>query len=470
MRIKVQDGLMEIKVKKKILVIAISSMCTSHLYAAAFDKTGQSISAFLQPDNYFEASLGVTDTSLKGQEAGTNAGNNTISDIAHTDYRPTAALKLQLTPQFSFGLLYDQPFGSDTEYTGNNSFTATPKDTVMLPGITTTRLAKATLGEVPEGDSKSSFDIQNLSLIWGYQPSKNWNFYAGPVYQSFKSQVDLRGNVFSVYNGYDFHSKSVADWGWLAGLAYQIPEKAIKASVTYRSEITHKVNATENAPLIDMLKTQQGRSLVDQHLDYMISIGQMTQQKKVALNHIVVGLANTQDSGTTEFKTPDSVNLEFQTGLRQGTLLFGNVRWVNWSELNFQPYRFGEISKVVGALSTPSRSNGFSLVRFYDDQWSANLGIGQRFTPQWLGNISVGWDSGAGDKVSTGGPVKGYYNLGIGVQYSPTPQTFISGGAKYFWLGDAKGQLGAQAGSDYYVAEFKDNHSVSYGLKIGYKF
>ncbi|HFF4331807.1 TPA: hypothetical protein ACGC0H_003400, partial [Acinetobacter baumannii] len=26
------------------------------------------------------------------------------------------------------------------------------------------------------------------------------------------------------------------------------------------------------------------------------------------------------------------------------------------------------------------------------------------------------------------------------------------------------------AGSDYYVGEFKDNHSVSYGLKIGYKF
>ncbi|WP_254626054.1 hypothetical protein, partial [Acinetobacter oleivorans] len=25
-------------------------------------------------------------------------------------------------------------------------------------------------------------------------------------------------------------------------------------------------------------------------------------------------------------------------------------------------------------------------------------------------------------------------------------------------------------GSDYYVGEFKDNHSVSYGLKIGYKF
>ncbi|MGE8644020.1 outer membrane protein transport protein [Acinetobacter vivianii] len=456
--------------QKKILVIAISSIWTGSLYAAAFDKTGQSVAAFLQPDHYFEASLGVTDTSLKGQEAGTNSGNSAISDMGHTDYRPTAALKLQLAPQFSFGLLYDQPFGSDTEYTGNNSFVATGKDMVMLPGLTTSRLANATQGNLPTGNSKSSFDIQNLSLILGYQPNKNWNVYAGPVYQTFKSEVELRGNVFSVYNGYDLHSKSVGDWGWLAGLAYQIPEKAIKASITYRSEIQHKVNAVENAPLVDMLKTQQGRDLVDQHLDYMISIGQMSPQKKVALNQIVAGLAHTQDSGTTQFKTPDSVNLEFQTGLRPGTLLFGNVRWVNWSELNFQPYRFGEISKVVGVLSTPSRPDGFSLVRFYDDQWSANLGVGQRFSPQWLGSVSVGWDSGAGDKVSTGGPVKGYYNLGLGAQYSPTAQYFISGGIKYFWLGDAKGQLGAQAGSDYYVADFSDNHSISYGLKIGYKF
>ncbi|RSR50346.1 long-chain fatty acid transporter, partial [Acinetobacter baumannii] len=176
-----------------------------------------------------------------------------------------------------------------------------------------------------------------------------------------------------------------------------------------------------------------------------------------------------EDTGTTKFKSPDSVNLEFQTGLRQGTSLFGSLRWVNWSDLALQPYRFGEISKVVGVLSTPSRPEGFNLVRYYDDQWSLNLGLGQRFSPKWLGSVSVGWDSGAGDKVSTGGPTKGYYNLGVGAQYSPTSRYFISGGVKYYWLGDAKAQLGAQAGSDYYVGEFKDNHSVSYGLKIGYK-
>lgn len=55
--------------KKKTLVMVMASFCTSPLYAAAFDRTGQSISAFLQPGNYFEASLSVSDTSLEGQEA-----------------------------------------------------------------------------------------------------------------------------------------------------------------------------------------------------------------------------------------------------------------------------------------------------------------------------------------------------------------------------------------------------------------
>ena len=71
---------------------------------------------------------------------------------------------------------------------------------------------------------------------------------------------------------------------------------------------------------------------------------------------------------------------------------------------------------------------------------------------------------------TTLGPTEGYWNVGLGVQYSPTPATFIAGGVKYFWLGDAKAQTGAQSGGSDYVAEFEDNNALAYGLKIGYKF
>jgi long-chain fatty acid transport protein len=41
---------------------------------------------------------------------------------------------------------------------------------------------------------------------------------------------------------------------------------------------------------------------------------------------------------------------------------------------------------------------------------------------------------------------------------------------KYFWLGDAKAQSGAQFGTPNTVASFEDNNALAYGLKIGYRF
>ena len=97
-------------------------------------------------------------------------------------------------------------------------------------------------------------------------------------------------------------------------------------------------------------------------------------------------------------------------------------------------------------------------------------GVGRKLNEKWAGNVSVGYDTGAGNPVSTLGPTEGYWNVGLGVQYSPTPATFISGGVKYFWLGDAKAQTGAQSGTNEYVASFEDNNAIAYGLKLGYRF
>ncbi len=57
--------------------------------------------------------------------------------------------------------------------------------------------------------------------------------------------------------------------------------------------------------------------------------------------------------------------------------------------------------------------------------------------------LSVGIQ--VGNPVTTLGPTEGYWNVGLGVQYSPQPNYFIAGGVKYFWSGDAKAQTGAQA-------------------------
>lgn len=279
-------------------------------------------------------------------------------------------------------------------------------------------------------------------MIFGFQPNENFNIYAGPVYQTIKGNVQLRGAAYGSANGLGLYNADLDEdgaVGWLAGFDYQIPEIALKTSITYRSEIDHKPSAREYG-----------------------------QSNVLAF----VGSSPVYDVATdANITTPQSVNLDFQTGIMANTVAFANVRWVNWKDFSIDLKQFGTVADTLGALGqTPDNPNGFDIVGYTDDQWSANVGVGRKFNDLWAGNVSVGWDSGAGNPVETLGPTEGYWNVGLGLQYSPTPATFIAGGVKYFWLGDAKAQVASNFGSDTYVAEFNDNDALAYGLKIGYKF
>ena len=142
---------------------------------------------------------------------------------------------------------------------------------------------------------------------------------------------------------------------------------------------------------------------------------------------------------TTKLSTPQTVNLDFQTGVMAMTVAFANLRWVNWKEFTIRPEQFGPVSEALGrAGAAPNNLHyGFDNLVDIDDQISATVGVGRKVNDKWAGNVSVGWDSGAGNPVSTLGPTEGYWNVGLGVQYSPAANYFIAGGVKYFWLGDA---------------------------------
>ena len=278
-------------------------------------------------------------------------------------------------------------------------------------------------------------------VILGYQPTQNWNIYGGGVYQTVKGNVQLRGAAYGGPTAFGAYNASISEdsaVGWLAGIAYQIPEIALKASLTYRSEIEHSSQLEESINGVDMSK-----------LGYTV--------------------------GDTDITTPQSVNLDFQTGIMANTVAFANVRWVNWEDFSIRPYQFGQHANRVSAAATQGAyTKGFNLVDYTDDQWSANVGVGRKLNEQWAGNVSVGWDSGAGNPVTTLGPTEGYWNVGLGLQFSPTPATFIAGGVKYFWLGDATAHYGAYSipgnAQRAQVAEFEDNDAIAYGLKFGYRF
>lgn len=400
-------------------------------FAAAMDRSGQSIAAFLQPGNYAEAGISVLDPSVSGTAF---TGENT-GDMASDYYFPSAALKLQVTDNFSFGLLYDQPFGAEAEYKNQSAaFNPTGSD-----------------------GTQAEVTTENLTFLFGFQPNENWNIYAGPVYQSAKGEVHLRGSAYSSLQGYDANMKKDGELGWIAGLAFQIPDIALKASLTYRSEIEHELNTTENA------------STVVPGFPGIAPVGVPPQ-------------AFTYAPGKTNVTTPQSVNLDFQSGIMADTVAFLNVRWVNWDGFAIRPTQFGQaldqlaaagntipdvpVPAVAATKALLTSLEGGNLVEYNKDQWSATAGVGRKFNEQWAGNVSVGWDSGAGNPVTTLGPTEGYWNVGLGLQFSPAPNYFIAGGVKYFWLGDATALTVANPN----VGEFEDNHALGYGLKMGYRF
>ncbi len=412
--------------KRNPILIGLCALFASTAnHAAALDQSGQSILAFLENGNYVEVSATAVDPDISGKirnrpELVNDPQNLNSGNMGNSFQYYTAALKLQLTDRISFGLLYDQPFGADITYPmqSNNTFSD---------------------NEFTQQGTSVNVDTESISMIFGVSPFSNFQLYGGAVYQSVKGDVALRGNSYSeAFNGYDAKFKQDHAVGWLAGLSYQIPDIALKASVTYRSKIDHDMQVTE---------TMFGQPL------------EVTTPSK------------------TKISTPQSVSLDFQTGVYKDTLAYANVRWVNWKDFHIRPTQFGAVTEyLTGLISEGTYTGGFNLDSYQKDQWMANVGIGHQFTEKWSASTEVSWDSGTGDPASTLNPTQGSWGLGVGVQFNPAPNYFIAGGIKYFWLGDVVAEDGT-----YYIpvagikpiaeqADFKDNSAIGYGLKIGYRF
>lgn len=374
--------------------------------AAGLERSNQSITAFLQPGNYAEAGISGVVPHVSGKDN----SQHRVGNMADSYIVPNAALKVQATDHISLGLIYDQPFGGDSTYQidGSDFSTSTESTTVDV-------------------------NTNNLTLLAGYQPNENWNFYGGAVWQTVEADISLRGNAYSLLSGYDIKVKNEDAWGWLAGFAYSKPEIGLRAAITYRSEIEHNARSQETS-----------------NLPYYAGLLGPGSEMLSYLGNV---------NSTVQAVTPQSVNLDFQTGITKKTLATANVRWVHWDQFKVTPDLLATATSMLPGVGKQN------LIDYKEDQWSINLGLSHKFTDKWAASAGVGWDSGAGNPITILGPTNGYWSVGLGGQYSPTPSTFIQGGVKYFGLGDAKAQTAGQI-----KGSFEDNYAIGYGVKIGYKF
>ncbi len=413
--------------KMKIIYLIIGGICILPITQinAAMDQSGQSILPFLEKGNYTEFGLVVVDPSISGkvrdrEDLVSDSDNLYLGDVANTFHFYNFALKLQLNDKINFGILYDQPFGANLTYPlkSNNSFSD---------------------NEISKQGTSVKVKTQNLSFLVGFSPFKNFQLYGGPVYQEVKANISLRGKAHTdAFNGYNANFKRDSEIGWLTGLSYEVPEIALKAALTYRSKIKYDIEVNENIFEMPMSLLSQNKA---------------------------------------ELETPQSINLDFQTGITNSTLLYSNLRWVNWKKFETRPPQFGALSEILTTVVTDGvYTKGFKLDSYQKDQYSATFGLGYQVNEK-LGIFSeISIDSGTGNPTSSLGPINDSKAIGLGFKYNPASNYFIAGGLKYFWFGNTTTQDGTYylpiegAKSFAEQADFDGNRAISYALKIGYQF
>ena len=390
----------------KTLTVALAALSAASIASAAgLDRSGQDITAFLQDGVYAEAVYTYLDADVSGEDTSTK--RNKIDDIAESYDFFRYGVKADIDDTFSVGILYDEPFGAAADYSGKNDFVSHEPNPNFGGFIQ------------PNGEATNvEVRTENLTGILGakFGENKEFQVYGGPVAQRVQADVKLRGKAYGLADGYTTHISAGQDYGWLAGASYSKPEIALQAALTYRSEIEHNLSLSENFPAL--------------------ALKQM----------------NPNSVGEIEIVTPKSVNFDFQTGINPTTLATAKVRWVPWSDFEIVPPLYNQASKL-------------SLVSYDKDQWLVELGLAKRLTPALAVTGNIGWDSGAGNPVTSLGPIEGYYSAGLGAKYNLTDNWAISAGGKYLWFGDAEGQIPSKV----IVSDFEDNDGFALGVKLSYQ-
>ena len=438
------------------------SLAISSAHAAGLEYSKQSIAPLFEPGNYAEISYGYVDPKIEG----TDAAGNKIGDMMDDFDLPGAAIKIAPTPNTALAVIYEKPFGVDTIYPEGNIFAnqmGTTEARVSTTGITLLGGGKLTRGDTNNVWLYGGLEHQTLEgNVTGAQPVGMPTAVAGVIEQAgalfgvptvdayndlVSKQKDgtitaaeqgvlerINGMAAPVAAAPTFYTLDFKDKSTLVpviGMAFEKPEIALRAALTYRAPAKYQVSGVENLQAI-LPPIAGGDGVTPAPIDPALPL-----------------------PGKSEVKMPQSVNLDFQTGLSEKYQLLGmiNARWVDWSNFNVTP------PVALEATQEP-------LAAYKQDGYSVEVALGKQFNPKFSGEVRVGYDHGTGAPLSLLGPYDSIKTLGLGGQYKLTDQLSVSAGGQYMWF--EGGNVDTKV--DGRVATIDDGTGYAVGMKIGYHF
>jgi long-chain fatty acid transport protein len=250
----------------------------------------------------------------------------------------------------------------------------------------------------PIRGTNAELNGDTLALIARYKINENFSVHGG------LRSVGVGGNVSVSSGGAPFYSaeyETDRDLGYLIGAAYEKPEIALRVALTYASSTEHDLETS-------VFGTPVGSETVE---------------------------------------LPQSWTLDFQSGIAANTLVFGSIRWAEWTAT--------ELNSILYPVPLQP------LIGYDNDVITYNLGVGRKFSDTWSGAVSLGYEKANGGIAFNLAPTDGYLSVGLGATYTRDNMK-ITGGVRYVMIGDATALSGA--------SEFTDNSALGVGIKVGFSF
>lgn len=355
-------------------------------HAGGFSR-GNADTDILFEDGNFNMRAGVTYVSPKREF--TKNPNPALVGTSYTDdyIIPSAAIKLNFTDNIRCAATMVDNNGGSATY-------AYPKVSGKLEEEFTTNEKALTCGvkfNVGQG--------QLWLLGGGYMENFDYDrLNALPIPGAF-ARLTLDGEEF----------------GYRAGIAYAIPEIALRAQLMYRSGTSYGASGSLTVP------------------------GALIGSPAASVALPAIGTGN----------LPQTVELKLQSGIAPGWLAFGSVKWADWS-----------VQKEL-LVTTSIPGIGSQDVYNWKDGWTVSGGVGHAFNEKVSGLVSLTWDQG----VLTGYDLSSdTYTLAVGGSFKDAMGGELRAGVGVSYLTSADITKGSDAGtsvdSGYAIAG-----SVGYSVK-----
>jgi len=424
--------------------LAAAVFLASHATAGGFDNSDRNFNIIYGDNNVITSSYGQTSVPMKAQiEQVAGSGSTPIAsgEILDTFQRPQVGMRYNLTKDVTCAAQYEVPYAAGVEYADDS-------------------LAHAA-GTAP---TRTVYESKSFTMACGYDfalPKGEIKVFGGPKLQEVAGEfgTDITDQAAGDFDNMKIELDGGTEVGYIFGLAYSIPEIALRASILYHNQIDYSATGTNTVFL--------------------------------PLQMLAPGLSNqvVQTSATAKTFTPQTVEINLQSGIAENTLAFLKLRWAEYGKLTTLDVTSDESVKTIEGetlsdLNQLAQSNNVSALddlinptedMFSNDTFDYSFGLGRRINDQlslgasFSGSIKLG---GKGDGTPLGAdstsirlPGDTSHTVSFGGEYTVIPKLKVNGGLGYTFIDSYR--VESKSGS--FRAEFDKTEAVSFQMGVTYE-